>query len=376
MIPCTNILKGTRTVHSDTKSGPLFVWNVTSRCNLRCGHCYRDSMAADGGIELSDGKCIELVREIKLLNPPIVLLSGGEPLLRRNIFDIIKECKARALRVGLSTNGTLIDKDTASRIRESGVDYVGVSIDGKKDFHDGFRGMPGAFDASWAGLKSLNEQGVKTGVRFTLTAANSRDLMDILEKTVQSGTKRFCLYHLVYAGRASQDLDMTAQEKRRCLEGFFEKVKELSAADPSFEALTTDNPADGVFMSKLFNAREEALLCIAAHGGCSAGERVAYLDSDGRLYPCQFLRERPIGDVREKPLSGIWNDTGNVFLNQLRNKKMYLKGKCGYCAHKEICGGCRARARACYGSLWEEDPACYLKESEIGIKNGSISVCA
>lgn len=238
-------MKGVRTVHNERKTGPLFVWNITSRCNLKCGHCYRESAPECTETDLSDQKCLELVSEIQGLHPPIVLLSGGEPLLRKNIFDLIGACKAADLRVGLSTNGTLIDRDLAGKIKRSGVDYVGVSIDGKQEAHDAFRGQSGAFDASWQGLKFLNEAGVKTGVRFTLTAANAPDLLSILERTVANGVKRFCLYHLVYAGRASKELDMTIAAKRECLDAFFKKIQEISLQDPEFEVLTTDNPADG-----------------------------------------------------------------------------------------------------------------------------------
>lgn len=367
MIPCTKILKGRRSAHNENKCGPLVVWNLTSRCNLSCRHCYRDSALAIKGqeAELSDDKCITLAAEIKELNPPIVLLSGGEPLLRRNIFEIVKVCKALGLRVGLSTNGTLIDRAMADKIRQSNFDYVGISIDGKAESHDKLRGLSGASEASWQALGLLNKLGVKTGVRFTLTKANRQELMDILERTWESGSKRFCLYHLVYAGRAAQELDISSEEKRFCLDEFFKKIKEISLIDSEFEALTTDSPADGMFLSRFVIDEQASLSCIRSHGGCSAGERVVYLDSTGEVYPCQFLRGQALGNVLEKPLTDIWTDNQNTFLRQLRNKKNLLTGKCGKCTHKEICGGCRARAKACYGSLWAEDPGCYLEDSLI-----------
>lgn len=376
MIPCTNILKGVRSAHNERKNGPLVVWNVTSRCNLRCRHCYRDSLLTIKiqEAELSDEKCITLAAEIKELNPPIVLLSGGEPLLRGNIFDIVRECKGLGLRVGFSTNGTLIDRAMAEKIRQSGVDYVGVSIDGKTESHDRLRGLHGACETSWQALEFLNQLGVKTGVRFTLTKANHEELIDILKRTIESGSKRFCLYHLVYAGRASQDLDLTVEEKRVCLDEFLTRTKEISLADPVFEVLTTDSPADGIFLSEFVHEKKVSLECIRAHGGCSAGERVVYLDSTGDVYPCQFLREEKLGNVIERPLIDIWTDRQNQFLRQLRNKKEYVKGRCGKCAHKEICGGCRARAKATHGSLWDEDPACYLEDSQI--ENDVIYECA
>ncbi|MBF0384281.1 MAG: radical SAM protein [Candidatus Omnitrophica bacterium] len=363
MIPWTKIHKGERTEHTLRAMGPLFVWNIISKCNLKCAHCYRESSPELKEADFTDTECINLASEIKKLNPPIVLLSGGEPLLRPNIFDIIKACKDEGLRVGLSTNGTLINTKMAKKIKEAKVDYVGVSIDGREEWHDIFRGSTGSFNASWEGIKLLNNSGVKTGVRFTLTASNSYDLFYVLDKTVQSGTKRFCLYHLVYSGRASSEQDLPLEDKRKLMEKFLLKVREISLKDPEFEVLTTDNPADGIFMLENLADKKEAVSCITAHRGCSAGDRVVYLDSNGDVFPCQFLRDSLLGNVRKKPLFDILNDRNNELLQQFRNKKDHLEGRCGSCRHKEICGGCRARAKAYYGSLWAEDPACYLEQT-------------
>lgn len=370
MIPCTEIFKGRDSIHTGRKTGPLFVWNITDVCNLRCKHCYRDSSALNAESGLSDDRCIKLVDEIKELSPPIVLLTGGEPLLRNNVFDIIARCKESGLRVGLSTNGTVIDEGAAYKIKESGVDYVGISIDGGESLHDEFRGVKGAFRQSWNAIERLNKIGVKTGVRFTLTDENKADLFYVMDKAQESGTKRFCLYHLVYSGRARDLIDIEPQAKRRIMDMFFNKVQELSLIDRDFDVLTTDNHADGVYLSERLTNHKAALSCIKSHGGCSAGDRVLYLDSTGDVCPCQFLRDESIGNVKEKPLSEIWRDTDNPLLNMFRNKKDFLSGKCGTCMHKEICGGCRARAKASSGSLWGEDPGCYLdlKEKEIALK--------
>ncbi len=373
MIPCTKIFEGIRTIHNERKAGPLFVWNVTEKCNLKCGHCYSNSGLSDTGHPLPDEKCIQLIGEIKRLNPPIVLLTGGEPLLRKNLFDIVKRCKEAGLRVGLSTNGTIIDEDMALRIKASGVDYVGISIDGRKAVHDEFRGLQGAFDLSWAAITHLNSFGVKTGVRFTLMEKNKEDLLHVLDKAHKSGAKRFCLYHLVYSGRASVVIDITPREKREIMDRFFSKVKDICSSDGDFEVLTTDNHADGVYMLGFLVNDDAAYSCIKAHGGCSAGDRVVYLDSTGEVYPCQFLREESLGNVMQRSLIDIWEHTNNPLLNKLRNKMDFLQGRCGRCAYKEICAGCRARAKACSGSLWGEDPACYLQDSEI--EDVAVSKC-
>ncbi|MEE8360156.1 MAG: radical SAM protein [Candidatus Omnitrophota bacterium] len=369
MIPCTNIFRGLRTIHTERKRGPLFAWNITARCNLRCSHCYRDSRTVEGpgndGRDLSDEKCIQLIDEIKRLDPPMVLLTGGEPLLRKNVFDIVKKCKASGLRIALSTNGTLIDRVMAQKIETNGVDYVGISIDGRDALHDEFRGLEGASGLSWDAIKYLNSLGVKTGVRFTLTDKTKGDLFHVLDRTVEAGTKRFCLYHLVYSGRGMGVADISPREKREIMTEFFSRVKALSLTDDEFEVLTTDNHADGVYMLQSLADDEAAYSCIKAHGGCSAGDRVIYLDSTGDVYPCQFLREESLGNVIERSLVDIWEDEKNPLLKKLRNKENFLQGRCGECAYKNVCGGCRARARARSGSLWDEDPACYLEEKEI-----------
>lgn len=372
MIPCTKIFKGVRSVHNSRATGPLFVWNITEQCNLRCGHCYRGSgekpVTGNQKPDLSDVKCMQLVDEIKELNSPIVLLTGGEPLLRKNIFDIVRRCKEAGLRVGISTNGTIIDDDMARKIKASGADYVGISIDGTEGINDRFRGLKGASRLSWSAIEMLNSLGVKTGVRFTIADLNKNDLLDVLHKAFNSGVKRFCLYHLVYSGRGKDLKDVALQEKRDIMDKFFDAARELSSKDESFEVLTTDNPADGVYMmvGGLVDS-EAAYSCIRAQGGCSAGDRVVYLDSDGTVYPCQFLRDEPLGNVCERRFSDIWSDTHNSLLNMLRDKDKFLTGRCGACGHKSICGGCRARAKAVSGSLWSEDPACYLEDREIGI---------
>jgi radical SAM protein with 4Fe4S-binding SPASM domain len=366
VIPCTKIFKGIGSLHNRDAGGPLFVWNITRRCNLRCSHCYSDSQGDYSGRDLSGEKSLSLIEEIRELNPPVVLLTGGEPLLRSNFFDIVKRCKETGLRVGVSTNGTLIDNYMAEKIKNSGIDYVGISIDGREELNDRFRGHPGASLLSWSAIGHLRGLGVKVGIRFTIVDENRDDFNFILEKAVRAGVKRFCLYHLVYSGRGREVKDMALNEKRRFMDGFFKKVKILSQGGEDMEVLTTDSPADGVYMLRNFlgdgNARSSP---IDTQGGCSAGDKVLYLDNDGTVYPCQFLRDEPLGNVLDRRLSDIWSDKSNRLIGMLRNKREHLSGRCGSCSYKEMCGGCRARGKANSGSLWAEDPACYLTEDEI-----------
>jgi radical SAM protein with 4Fe4S-binding SPASM domain len=365
MIPCTKIINRKTNIHNQNQAGPLFVWNITTQCNLSCSHCYRDSGMIRPVLQLSDEKCMQLIDEIKQLHPPIVLFTGGEPLLRKNLFELIRKCKLSGLRVGLSTNGTIIDQDIAGRIKNYDIDYVGISIDGRRSFHDEFRGLKGAFSLSWTAIDHLLSLKVKTGVRFTLTRENQGELLYVLDKAFRSGVKRFCLYHLVYSGRAGLDMDLSAEEKRDFMERFFKIIKTMSSLDEEFQVLTTDNPVDGVYMSKYLIDEALAPEYLKSQSGCSAGKNIVYLDSTGEVYPCQFLRGESLGNAMESSLLDIWSNGHNELLQRLRSKGNFLQGRCGRCIYKEMCSGCRCRAKAYTGCLWGADPACYLQENEI-----------
>lgn len=354
-------------------TAPMVVWNLTARCNLRCEHCYAAS-GADGGEELSTAEARALIDDLAALGVPVVLFSGGEPLLREDIFDLIGYARERGLRPGLSTNGTLIDQAAARRSAEVGTAYVGVSLDGLAETHDRFRGEAGAFDRALGGLRRARDAGLKTGIRFTVTRDNLDDLPGLLALTERERIPRFCLYHLVYAGRgrALRERDLSAEERRRLLTLLVETALDWCRRGVPTEILTTDNHADGVLVLRHVEEHQperapEVRRLLRMAGGCSAGRKFVQIDPWGEVHPCQFWPEVTLGSVRERPFSEIWREPDSETVRRLRRMPEPLRGRrCGRCVYREFCGGCRVRALA-LGDEWGDDPACPLTEEEIGV---------
>jgi radical SAM protein with 4Fe4S-binding SPASM domain len=374
MIGCTNLLLRTastdtsgpantsRQLHYGGNHGPVIVWSVTKKCNLACSHCYIDAAAAAASDELSTDEACRLINDAATLHPPVVLFSGGEPLMRGDTVELCTYAVSKGLRVGLSTNGTLITRDYAQRIAEAGVSYVGVSIDGLEATHDKFRNERGAFRRGLEGLKNARDAGIKTGIRFTVNRHNVSELPAVTDLLVRYQIPRFCLYHLVYAGRASAEMDITNEMRVEMVDYLIRRTKTL--ADDGIEVLTTDNHADGIYiLNSVESADKSAVMSLlSAHGGCSAGQKIVNIDPNGNVRPCQFW-EGAVGNVRESSLRTIWNGQ-NELLSMLRDKKSHLRGRCSTCRYVEVCGGCRVRASR-MGDLWGADPSCYLSDEMI-----------
>ena len=392
MIGCTKLLCGTATVSEDIKmrdadgkgpasmlqfSGtnrPLVVWNTTNRCNLRCKHCYISAEDRKYGNELTTEEAEAFITDLGEMRAPVLLFSGGEPLIREDLFHLGRFGTDKGLRVVLSTNGTLITKEMAKNIKESGIQYAGVSLDGLQAIHDEFRSLPGALEKALAGIRNCIELDIKTGVRFTVNKFNMKDLSGVIDLLVEEGVPRFCMYHLVYSGRGKEivDLDTTHEEKREIIKFLVDKSIELYDKGVEVELLTVDNHADGVYiynylMEKNPERAEEVMELLKMHGGCSAGTKFANVDPQGNVHPCQFWQHVSLGNVKERKFSEIWNDKEDEFLIGMRQKDKMLKGRCGACNFNTVCGGCRIRAEVVHGDIWAEDPACYLSEAEIGI---------
>lgn len=387
MIGCTKLLCGTATVSDIVKYGgssrelpphmlqfssdatPIVVWNSTNRCNLSCRHCYieAEDRAYDG--ELSTAEAKAFIDDLAAMKVPVLLFSGGEPLIRPDLFELGVYAAGRGIRPVISTNGTLITPEVARRIKSSGFQYVGVSIDGDEAVHDHFRGQPGCFAATLAGIRNSLAAGNKTGIRFTVNKLNYHTLPAILDIVEQEKIPRFCMYHLVYAGRGKEmaELDTTAAEKRQTIELLIDKTLDFARRGVEVEILTTDNHADGIYILQHIERTQpervaEIRKLLEMHGGCSAGEKMANVDPQGNVHACQFWGHVSLGNVREKPFSAIWRDGQGEFLAKLRAKSGHLEGRCGECRYRDLCGGCRIRAEAVSGNLWGEDPACYLED--------------
>ena len=355
--------------------GPVVIWNLIRRCNLNCKHCYSLSADVDFPGELSTDEVYAVMDDLKAFGVPVLILSGGEPLLRPDIFEISARAKAEGFYIGLSTNGALIDRRMSERIADIGYDYVGISLDGIGDVHDRFRRQAGAFDASLHGVRLCREHGIKVGLRYTMTEQNQESLPGLLDLMEREAVDKFYLSHLVYAGRGNRYREDDAYHKtsRDALDLIFARCWDYAQRGIEKEFVTGNNDADGVYflfwVRKNFPDREDHIRAkLAAWGGNASGVNVANIDNLGNVHPDTFWWHYSLGNVRERPFSQIWPDTSNPIMAGLKARPRTVKGRCGACQYFDICGGnTRVRALQLTGDAWEEDPACYLSDTEIGV---------
>ncbi|HEX8010639.1 MAG TPA: heme d1 biosynthesis radical SAM protein NirJ [Casimicrobiaceae bacterium] len=358
--------------------GPVVIWNLIRRCNLACQHCYSISADIDFEGELSTPEIFATMDDLKGFGVPVLILSGGEPLLHPDIFAISRRAKAKGFYVGLSTNGTLIDAKLAPQIAGVGYDYVGVSLDGVRPTHDRFRRKAGAFDASLAAVRLLRDAGIKVGLRFTLTQDNAHDLPALLELLEAENVDKFYLSHLNYGGRGNinRKTDAMFQTTRQSMELLFATCwRHLQSGRPK-EFVSGNNDADAVYLLQWvrgrFPDREAHLRAkLQQWGGNSSGVNIANIDNLGNVHPDTFWWDHSLGNVRERPFSAIWRDTSDPIMAGLKRSPRAVTGRCARCAHFDICGGnTRVRARQLTGDAWAEDPGCYLDDDELGIAPG------
>ena len=365
-----------------TPPGPVVIWNLIRRCNLTCKHCYSISADIDFKGELNTEEVFTVMDDLKGFGVPVLILSGGEPLLRPDIFSISQRAKDMGFYVGLSTNGTLIDRHNIDAIAGVGYDYVGISIDGTQKTHDEFRRKQGAFDASMAAIRLCRERDIKVGMRFTMTEDNADEFPQMLQLMEDEGVNKFYLSHLNYAGRGNRnrDCDVQLQMTRHTMERLFETALRHAQRGDDLEFVTGNNDADGVFLLQWVKQHfPEMAAHIAAKlrqwGGNSSGVNIANIDNLGVVHPDTFWWHYSLGSVRERPFSEIWTDTSDPIMRGLKASPRLIKGRCGTCRYFDICGGnTRVRAMQLSGDPWAEDPACYLTDEEIRDNNGS-SVC-
>jgi len=357
---------------------PVVFWNLTDRCNLACSHCYsRSGPGQDTAAELTTSEARALIDDFATMGVPLILFSGGEPLLREDIWELARHAASRGIKMALSTNGTLISSATARQISENGIEYAGISLDGAvAATHDRFRNSPGAFDRSIAAFSHCREAGVRCGVRITLTRENCGELGALIDLAKLIGASRFCLYWLVPAGRGRdgyERLQLGPDTVTAALDLLHRKARETEKGVMEF--LTVDAPQDAIRLLRYMEQEQSPdlndarTLITSSNGGCSAGNRVANIDPQGNVYPCQFARspEFLIGNIREQPFSELWADSSHPVLALFRNRPVPLTGACGRCRHQALCGGgCRVRAFAATGNFYGDDPFCSLREEESG----------
>lgn len=356
--------------------GPVVVWNSTKTCNLKCCHCYMNSDSQKYQNELTTNEAKKFIDDLAEFKVPVLLFSGGEPLIRPDFFELAEYAQAKGVRPTLSTNGTLITREVAQRIKDIGVGYVGISLDGLKDVNDKFRGVEGAYDKAMKGIQNCVAVGQRVGLRFTINHHNIQELDNIFDFIERENINRVCFYHLVYSGRgnAMMDQDVTAEESRRAMDTIIRRTQDFEDRGLEKEILTVDNHCDGVYMYvkalKEGNTKqaEQIKKYISMNGGNRSGIAFGEVDPLGYVHPDQFTQHHTFGNVRERKFGDIWTDLSHPIMAGLKDRKPLLKGRCSKCQFLNNCNGnFRTRAEARTGDFWESDPSCYLTDEEIGI---------
>lgn len=356
---------------------PVVVWNMTRRCNLKCVHCYAQAkdIEFEGELTTEEGKA--LIDDLASFGSPVILFSGGEPTLRKDLPELAAYSREKGMRAVISTNGTLIDRKMARQLKEVGLSYVGISFDGVRETNDRFRGFKGAFDAALAGLHYCQDEGIKVGLRFTINKQNVQDIPAIFDLLETEKIPRVCFYHLVYAGRGSKmvEEDLTPEESRKAVDLIMDRTKALHEKGFPVEVLTVDNHCDGPYLYlRLLKENPkraaEVFELLSMNQGNSSGIGIGCVSWDGEVYADQFWRHHAFGNVRERPFSEIWTDRHEELMAGLKDRKGLIQAnadRCARCKWFDICNGnFRVRAEAVSGNVWADDPACYLTKEEIG----------
>jgi len=354
-------------------SGPVVVFNCTYRCNLNCRHCYSWSQGCGTQGQLSTAQSKNLLGQLAEAKCPVVLFSGGEPLCRSDIFELLREARRLGLRSALSTNGTLIDEAAADELASAGLGYAGISIDGSQAVHDSFRRVQGSFEAALAGIKNCRSVGVKTGLRFTITRANKDEIPVVFDIAASMSVRRICFYHLIRTGRAKhlKSQFLTPQQSRQAVDMILAQTKESVSRGDVDEVLTVGNHCDGPYLLIKLAAEdgrsfEQAKALLQTNGGNRVGENIACVSWDGNVYADQFWRNYSLGNVKEQSFGQIWQNDTELVLARLRNKGLYAAERCRRCKWFDLCrGNFRFLDTRAENKHWLNEPPCYLSDEEM-----------
>jgi heme b synthase len=352
--PSPHNLKVTRGMGSKLS---MIAWEVTRSCNLNCVHCRAAASCGPYSGELKTDRCFQLIDEIAVFARPVIILTGGEPLLRPDIFDIAGYGTQKGLRMVMATNGTLLDAAAAQKLMQSGIKRVSISIDGKDaQSHDAFRGQQGAFAGAKAGIEALKKAGMEFQINTTITTANLSQIKDILELAKELGAAAHHIFLLVPTGRGKDlaEQAITAADYEETLLWFHEESRDCSiqlkaTCAPHYFRIMHQQKAEGRKRMKPASGQFHEMT-----RGCLGGITFCFISHVGQVQPCGYL-ELDCGNVQKQSFAEIWQNS-EVFRN-LRDLSRY-GGKCGRCEFIKVCGGCRARAYEATGDYLAEEPLC------------------
>ena len=372
MFRLSNLLKSvTEGKEVRVLDGSIAIWNFTNRCNLSCMHCYSRA-DLDSTDTLSTEDIMNTLPKLKENGVKFIIFSGGEPLTRKDLFDIAERCRELGIITYLSTNGLYVGHKNAQKILDT-FNYVGISIDGSEKTHDRFRGLPGSFAMSMDAVRLLNSYGKsKVGIRFTVTKETYDDLKFIFELAEKENIPKVYISHLVYSGRGLDNLemDLTKEQRREAVEFILDKAFEYHETGREIEIVTGNMEQDAILFLEKFgkkypDLKEKMRQRLVEWGGNSAGRKLLNIDSEGNVKPDPFFPQY-IGNILQQDFSDIWTNEPLPLLQKLREHPRKISGKCSVCDEIDICnGGSRSRAYAIYGDMWAEDPSCYLTTEEI-----------
>jgi radical SAM protein with 4Fe4S-binding SPASM domain len=335
----------------------ICVLHLTNACNLRCRHCYASAGERKKN-ELTLEEIKDVVDQLSELSTQYIILSGGEPFLRKEFYEIAQYCIDKEMNVMVTSNGTLLDDSHAEKLVKLGIDSVQISLDSHiPERNDRFRGVPGAFKNAMRGIETCKKHGIRTSVMMTLSKFNYENLGEMIDFCAGLGVNAFGLERFVPEGRgkSSPDIELTAEELKRAFEIMLKKSKEYNNM-----IISTNDPLFQFVDKKAYNKMDIPSIAMAC-GGCSAGVIACTVTPEGNVTPCARLFVS-VGNVREQSFRDIWENSD--LLKDLRRRDK-LKGKCGRCKYKNVCGGCRATPYHSVGDYHAEDPMCWLKESDI-----------
>ncbi len=367
MFRLSNLLKSTlEGKEQRSLNGSILIWNFTNRCNLSCLHCYSKSGLEESDT-LSTEKILQTIPKLKKAGIRFVIFSGGEPLTRKDIFEIAKAFKQEGIFTYLSTNGLYINPGNVKKIIDT-FSYIGISIDGTPEVHDRFRGLTGSYEKSMKSIDLIHDNGGKVGIRFTITKETIDSLSHIFQVSEEKGIDKIYISHLVYSGRGLDNLkmDLTKEQRKIVVEYIINKAFEYYEKGLDIDIVSGNMEMDSIFFLNKFTKKYPHFSHILKEklkkwGGNSAGRNLVNINSEGDVKPDPFFPIK-IGNIFEKPFDEIWLDEKNELLEKLRKRPREIGGKCKECEYIEICnGGSRPRAWAIYGDIWAEDPSCYIK---------------